>query len=73
MRDLGKRLDRIEELLGDLDCTCGDDSEVKILVVESGWDEAHIRLAEDEILGACPVHGLQRTPILRLSGSDVYG
>jgi hypothetical protein len=73
MRDIGRRLDRIEEILGDLDCTCDGDSEVKILVVESGWDESRIRLAEDEIRGTCPVHGLQSVPILRLAGSDVYG
>jgi hypothetical protein len=73
MRDIGRRLDRIEEVLGDIDCLCDSGPEVGILVIEPGWNESRISLAEDEILGACPVHGLQRTPILRLSGSDVYG
>ena len=73
MRDIGRRLERLEEALGALDCVCDSGPEVGILVIEPGWDEARIRVAEDAIRGICPVHGLQSVPVLRLAGSDVYG
>ncbi|MGB6487549.1 MAG: hypothetical protein WBE91_11750 [Steroidobacteraceae bacterium] len=73
MRDIAKRLERLEEVVGALDCICDGTPEVEILTVEEGWDEARIRIAEDAKRVTCPLHGLQSTPILRLYGSDVYG
>lgn len=73
MRAIEQRLGRIEELLGASECICAAGTEVEILIVEDGWDEARIRLAEEAKQIVCPVHGLSRTPILRLAGSDVYG
>lgn len=73
MRDIGKRIERLEEVLGALDCICGAAPAIEILIIEDGWDEERIQLAEEAKRIACPVHGAQRTPVLRLVGSDVYG
>ena len=73
MRDIGRRLERLEELVGARDCICGAGPAVELVVIEEGWDEARIRLAEDAKRINCPVHGRQSSPILRLVGSDVYG
>lgn len=73
MRAIEQRLGRIEELLGASECVCADDSAVEIVIVEYGWDEARIRQVEEAKRVACPVHGLSRTPTLRLAGSDIYG
>lgn len=73
MRGIEQRLERIEELLGASECLCAGGPAVEIVIVEDGWGEARIRLAEEAKQIACPVHGLSRTPILRLAGSDVHG
>lgn len=73
MRDISRRIERLEEALGALGCICDSGPEVEILVVEPGWDEARINLAEDAIRGTCPVHGLRNRVVVRFSGSDIYG
>jgi hypothetical protein len=69
------RVEQIEKLLGQAECLCGDSvaGAVEIVVVEDGWDEERIRLAEEAKGVACPIHGLQKVPTLRLVGSDVHG
>ena len=73
MRDIAKRLERLEGALGARGCVCGGSAAVEILAVEESWDEARIRLEEDAKRISCPLHGLQNTPLLRLYGSDIYG
>ena len=74
MRDIARRLERLEEAIGALDCICRSGGPaVEILAIGESWDEARIKLEEDAKRISCPVHGLQNTTILRLSGSDVYG
>ena len=70
------RIEQIEKLLGAAQCICDDGSTTRaceIVIVEDGWDEERIRLAEEAKGIACPIHGLRRVPTLRLVGSDVHG
>lgn len=73
MRDIGRRIEKLEEALVALDCICGSGASVAILAIEDGWDEARIATEEEAKRVRCPVHGIQNTTVLRLSGSDVYG
>ena len=76
MASVRLRIEQIEKVLGAAQCICDDGSAKRvceIVVVEVGWDEERIRLAEEAKGIDCPIHGLQRAPTLRLMGSDVYG
>ena len=71
MRDIGKRLDRLEDVLGQRGCRCSDDAmrQVALVFVEADWDEKQIRDAEDAARISCPIHGLTQ-PVVRLSEAD---
>lgn len=73
MRDIARRLERLEEAIVALDCICGSGPPVAILAIEDGWDEERIAIEEDAKRVRCPVHGFRNTTILRLVGSDVHG
>lgn len=73
MRNLRRRLDKLEEILGARDCICSEHSVMEFVVIEPGSNQDQVRALEDEKAFTCPVHGQRLPPILHLSPSDVYG
>lgn len=72
MRGIEQRLERLEEVLGDNRCVCGDRAPARaaaLLVVEEGWDEERIRAAETSKQVRCPLHG-QWPTVIRISATD---
>jgi hypothetical protein len=71
MRDIARRLERLEETLGELDCICAAATgEVAIVVLEPDWTKEQMQRADEEKACACPVHGRQLPPILHISPTD---
>jgi len=61
------RIARIERMFGVAQCICGERLRaLEIVVVENGWDEERIRLAERAKQFVSPSHGRQTPRILRL-------
>jgi hypothetical protein len=60
MGDIDRRIERIERLLGNADCMCGDPTRrTAVIIVEDDWDSERVRLAETAIGFDCPTHGFQ--------------
>lgn len=71
MGEIGRRLDRLERLVGAADCTCHvGENELRCVVVEPEWSAEQIRNADDATGFDCPIHGLQRPTIVHLSPMD---
>lgn len=72
MRDIARRLWRLEEALCELDCTCATAGrEIAIVVADRDWTKEQSRRADEEKAYACPVHGRRLPPvILHISPTD---
>jgi hypothetical protein len=73
MGDIGKRIDRLEEILGDRTCICASLAPIAIVVVEKEWTPEQVDEAKAAQAIVCPVHGPRLPPIMTLSGSDKFG
>jgi hypothetical protein len=75
MRDIGKRIERLEEVLRDQACVCKRvDSGCLVVDVEQNAAPEEVEAAKAIHAVDCPVHG-RHVPagILVLRGSDRYG
>jgi len=52
MRDIDKRLERVERIIGDVHCVCGKHRHVCVLV-EDGWTPENVELADKGAMFTC--------------------
>jgi hypothetical protein len=75
MPNIGKRLDRLEEILGAKACTCRQVdpmAALPIVIIEDGWTPEQVEAAKAAKMLVCPIHGDRPQPVLVLRGSEVH-
>jgi hypothetical protein len=70
MRDLSKRVERLEALYAEQTCVCKT-QEFALVLVESGWSPERIHEAEEQKAFTCPVHGRKLPLIVHLMPGDL--
>jgi hypothetical protein len=80
MGEISRRIDRIEQILGDADCICNTKRSSLVAVRPGGigepgycdaWTKEQRELAEASMGFTCPTHGFQRQRVLWISEVEV--
>jgi hypothetical protein len=56
-RDSGRRIERIEKLLGAADCICNDVDRFAVMIFTDDWSDDRKKAAAKAQVIVCPAHG----------------
>jgi hypothetical protein len=70
MADINRRIERMERLVGDVDCVCAKTRSALLVIDDDSSEEQ--KSGEASVSFVCPTHGVQlHKSILRISSVDV--